>query len=388
MADPLSAGEQILGDLLDRSHELRPDEVPAITAEVARALGALDAAIYLTDLEQRVLMPFGHDEQPLDIDGTLAGRGFRSREQVVSESGQERWYPLLDGADRVGMLRVELARDVDLPTLTRLGWLSSIVAELIVTKSKFGDVIVNASRIKPVSVATEMRWLLMPPLTFRNDHVEVAAMLEPAYEVAGDAFDYAIDAQHAHLAVFDAMGHGLEAARMVNLAVGRYRNSRRAGSTIEQLVLDIDDVIADQFGPERFVTALVGALDIRTGQVRMASCGHPLPLLLRGTRVVGQLEGPTNVPLGLGVDVPTVVELTIEPGDRLLMFSDGVTEAESPDGTLFGADRLGDLLARAAMAGELPAETVRRLTHSVIEHAVRLRDDATLMMVGWPRPLQ
>jgi len=386
--DELSMGERALGRLLDRSHALRPDEIPRITTEVAVDLGALDAAIYLTDLEQRVLVPFGRADPPLDIDGTLAGRGFRAREQVVAESGRDRWYPLLDGADRVGMLRVELPETVDLATLTRLGWFASIVAELIVTKAKFGDVIVNTVRTKPVSIATELRWLLMPPLTFRNDHVEIAAMLEPAYDVAGDAFDYAVHATSIDAAVFDAMGHGLEAARLANLAVGCYRNRRRAGATLEQLVSEIDTVIAEEFGDERFVTALLCTLDIRTGHTRIASCGHPLPLLLRGTHVVGQVDGDVNVPLGLRVGSPRVIDLTIEPGDRLLLFSDGVAEAQSPDRTLFGTDRLGDLLARAAMADELPAETVRRLTHSVLEHAVRLRDDATLMMIGWPRPLQ
>jgi serine phosphatase RsbU (regulator of sigma subunit) len=77
----------------------------------------------------------------------------------------------------------------------------------------------------------------------------------------------------------------------------------------------------------------------------------------------------------------------LEPGDTLLFFTDGVTEARSPEGEEFGRGRLGDLLVRAVASDEVPAETMRRLSHAVLEHQQgRLQDDATLLMLRWKGP--
>jgi len=380
-AEDISPYELALGDLLDGSHELRPDQIPGAVRETARRLGALDAVCYVVDIDQRNLVRLDAPEDALDIEGTLAGRTFRARE--IQDASGDLWLPLLDGADRVGVLHVVADRPSE-ALRTRLRWLASITAELIVTKSKFGDTIMRASRRFPMTLAAELRWALLPPLTFRNDRVEIAGMLEPVYDVAGDAFDYAVDADVTHVALFDAMGHGLEATRMANLAVAAYRTARRERLDIAEICRIVDAALVDEFGGyERFVTALLLTLDHHSGVVRFILAGHPSPLLLRGTRVVGELNGTINLPLGLGIGDAVVTEVTLEVGDRLLLFTDGVTEAERPDGEQFGVERLRDLLEQAAMAAEIPSETVRRLTHSVLNHAIDLRDDATLLLLGW-----
>jgi len=106
---------------------------------------------------------------------------------------------------------------------------ASIAAELIVSKSCFGDNLVLACRLRDMDLAAELRWATLPPLTYTRDRVAISGLLEPAYEIAGDAFDYAVNGDVAHLAVVDAMGHGLEASRMANLAIASYRHSRRRG---------------------------------------------------------------------------------------------------------------------------------------------------------------
>lgn len=380
-AEGLSLGERVLGDLLDLSHTLRPTELAPTIREHARRLGAADATVYVVDRDQRVLVDLEDTSTTLDIDGTLAGRAFRTRQ--AQQGDDHLLLPLLDGADRLGVLAVLLHEPPVDVLRTRLGHLASLTAMFVETKAHFGDVIEAASRTRPMAIAAELRWALLPPLTFRNDYVEVAAMLEPAYEVAGDAFDYSVGANVVQIALFDAMGHGLEAARMANLAIAAYRNARRSGAELGDTAHVIDTVLREQFGPERFVTGLLLEMDMRSGVVRFIAAGHPLPLLLRGTRVLGQVAGRLTVPLGLGID-PPINEVTIEVGDRLLLFTDGVTEAQAEDGTEFGIERLGELLAHAAMAGEIPSETARRLTHSVLDHARRLRDDATLLLLGWP----
>ena len=135
------------------------------------------------------------------------------------------------------------------------------------------------------------------------------------------------------------------------------------------------------------MTGQLATLDLTTGTLAVAGGGHPWPLLLRGTAVVGELAGEPCTPMGLGRP-PVVSETQLEPGDRVVFYTDGVVEARSPAGEEFGLARLGDLLGRAAAAQEIPAETMRRLTHSVLAHeAGQLRDDATLLLVGWRGPM-
>ena len=380
-AEDASLGERVLGDLLDHSHTLRPDQLPTVIRDAARRLGADDAVIYVVERDQRLLVALDDPGSTLDIDGTIAGRAYRTRTDLDGE--EDRWVPLLDGADRVGVLRVVHDRADDHLFFARMRWLASIAALLVVTKQHFGDAIELAKRQQPMSIAAELRWALLPPLTYRNDHIEIAAMLEPVYEVAGDALDYSVHDGRAHVALFDAMGHGIEATRMANLAVAAYRNSRRSGNDLEETATLIDAVLLDQFGPERFVTALLLTLDLRTGEVHFVLCGHPRPLHLRGGHVIGQVDATVTVPLGLGVN-PTVSTARLEVGDRLLLFTDGVIEARAPDGSEFGLERLSDFVTRAVLAAEIPSETARRLAYDVVDHAERLRDDATLVLLGWP----
>jgi serine phosphatase RsbU (regulator of sigma subunit) len=238
-----------------------------------------------------------------------------------------------------------------------------------------------------MDLAAELRWATLPPLTFINDRVAISGLLEPAYEIAGDAFDYAVNGDVAHLAVVDAMGHGLEASRMANLAVGSYRHSRRRDHDLIATFRAMDAVIADQFGPERFVTGQLAQLNLGSGRLAWVNAGHPRPLLLRGDEPVDELRGETCLPFGLGSVPAEAAEVSLVPGDIVLFMTDGVLEARSPEGQLFGRTRLARLLIEAVASGDVPAEVMRRLCHSVLEHQRgRLQDDASLLLLMWNGP--
>ncbi len=389
-----SDGEIVLGSLLRTGHRLAPDDVAPSVARHLADLGMADAEFYLVDLSQRLLVPIvypgGPPAETLEIDTTTPGAVFRSQqvrdERSSSGDAVRLWVPLMDGADRVGVLGVTVAA-VDQVTIDRALHIASITAGLVVSKSAFGDTLVLTRRRRETDLAAEMRWSMLPPLTFTNDRVAIAGMLEPAYEIAGDAFDYAVNGDVAHMAIIDAMGHGLEASRMANLAVGSYRHSRRHGMDLVQTFTAMDAVVADQFGLERFVTGQLATLDLAGGRLEWVNAGHPRPLLLRGRRPIEDLACETSLPLGLGSVPVQVAEVSLEPGDSVLFLTDGVIEARSPDGDLFGRSRLSRLWADAATSGEVPAEVMRKLGHSVLDHQKgRLQDDATLLLVVWTGP--
>jgi len=132
------------------------------------------------------------------------------------------------------------------------------------------------------------------------------------------------------------------------------------------------------------VTGQLAWLNLNSGRPAWVNAGHPRPLLLRGGEPVDELRGETCLPFGLGSVPAEAAEVDLVPGDVVLFMTDGVLEARSPEGHLFGRTRLGRLLVDAVASGDVPAEMMRRLCHSVLEHQRgRLQDDASLLLVMW-----
>jgi hypothetical protein len=378
---------ELVADLLVDAQFAVPDEVPVLLVKHARRLGARDAAIFLVDYEQRMLTPLPLDGAPerdaVAVEGTLAGRAFSLLIPQWSGDGTLLWFPMVEGNERLGVVCYELDGEVPDALMDTIRKLTAQTAELVVTKGKYGDFFEYFRRRQPMSIASELAWQLLPPLTFGTDQVVISGALAPAYDVGGDSFDYGVDRQYARIAVFDAMGHGLEAGMLASVAVAAYRNCRCRQFKLAETVAAVDEVISQRFGTERFVTGVMAELELASGCFRWFRAGHPAPLLLRGAKVVKTLWGNTGLPLGLG-SPGMEAEEALEPGDELVFFTDGVTEARSSDGTFFGADRLADMVSRASAGGNPPPETLRRLVHSILDHQEGdLQDDATAVLVEW-----
>ncbi len=182
------------------------------------------------------------------------------------------------------------------------------------------------------------------------------------------------------------MGHGLEATLLSAVAVAALRNARRGGLDLAGTVAAMDAEIASQFGPDKFVTGIVGQLDLATGWWRWTTCGHPPALLVRAGRVVKTLDSVIGAPLGLGLleQHPEIGQERLEPGDRLLIYTDGVTEARDAAGEFFGTERLVRFVTRHTASGQPAAETLRRLNRAILAHQNgALQDDATTVLVEW-----
>jgi len=136
------------------------------------------------------------------------------------------------------------------------------------------------------------------------------------------------------------------------------------------------------------ITAVFAELDQSTGALRVISAGHPSGIVLRDGKVVKVLPTPTALPVTLGDKrPPVVVEEALEPGDQLLLYTDGITEARSPSGEEFGIDRLIDFAIKAVASQLPPPETTRRLVHAILEYQDdRLQDDATVLLTEWRDP--
>ncbi|MEP6762004.1 MAG: PP2C family protein-serine/threonine phosphatase [Sporichthyaceae bacterium] len=326
------------------------------------------------------------------MEGTVAGRCFTdvsvqgSVGAIASRTGFSVWAPVLDGTDRLGVLELVFDEEVELDEglVTDVGLLAALVAELVMSRSLIGDFVERERRRLPMLLEAELQWNLLPPLTFASTVASIAGVLAPTNEVAGDSFDYAVNGDIAHLCIVDAMGHGLDATLMSAVAIGALRNARRSGLDLLDTTRSMNKHLAAQFGESKFVTAIVGELDTRSGMWRWVNAGHPAALIVRGGRVVKELNSVINPPLGLQSEAPLVGEERLERSDRLLLYTDGVIEARDAHGEFFGSARLVDLVSREAAAGRTAAETMRRLNLAILAHQEGfLQDDATTLMVEW-----
>jgi serine phosphatase RsbU (regulator of sigma subunit) len=385
MADAMEAVRRLLA----LRHRGRPEDLPPVLTEVAPLLDAVDLVVLLIDYGQLSLFPLRREPAEVQpVEGTLAGRAFATGRVVTgtAEDGVQVWLPLLHGAERLGVLLVKAKTEPDEQLTDDLETIAALVAELIASRKGYGDAVEHTRRRLPMQVAAEIIWNQLPPLTFAVDGTMVTAVLEPCYDVGGDAFDYAANGDILHVALFDTVGHGISASALTTLTLNTYRNARRSGLTLADTYRSIDKWIRAQY-PGAFVTAVMAEFDTRTGLYRRICAGHPAELWVRGGRAQPSPPSPTALPLGLGHMVdrgPGVTELQLEPGDVIMMYTDGITEARDADGELFGIDRLTDLVIEDLAAGAPGAETMRRLIHTIVSYEDGdLRDDATAAMLRW-----
>ena len=239
-------------------------------------------------------------------------------------------------------------------------------------------------------MASELLWELVPPLVLAADDFVLAALLEPCYDIGGDAFDYALNDGVLHLAVFDGMGHGLAAAGVTAFALSAYRHSRRSGARAGGHLR--------RRRPARCSTStrpqpLRDRADRRARSLLRQCCtgsapGHPAPLLLRD----GRLDQGTRPPAGPAARHSSSprprrprAEESLEPGDMILLYTDGLSEARRPGGELFTVERLGEFIERRP-----PAESPRprrcavcaRRSSTARRRAARRRHRATRGMAS------
>lgn len=388
-------GLEALRLLLRQSHHARPDDLPQMAMNAAPLVGATAMTAYLVDHQQRALLPLtGEPAAPVTVDGTLAGRAFRTVTACAGETedgGVRLWLPLVNGAERLGVLETVLPGPAGEQTVERCATVAALLAELLVTRSLYSDTVERLRRRESMQVAAEMLRAQLPPLTFSTGHLMISGILEPCYDVGGDAFDYAVNGDIAHLALFDAVGHGsaggMRAVMLASLALAAYRNARRDGRDLIGTYQHIDQIVRahDRRG---LITAVLAELDQRTGVLRVISAGHPSGIVIRRGRAVAVLPTPTAMPVALGENrPPVVIQEALEPGDHVLLYTDGIIEARDAGGSYFGVDRLIDFAVTAIADGLPLPETARRLVHAILDHQDdRLQDDATVLLVQWLHP--
>jgi serine phosphatase RsbU (regulator of sigma subunit) len=383
----------MLISLIDASHLVAFNEIPREVRRCAAVVGLEDVEIYLVDMQQEVLREMtgvGVDarqdaEREYAVDGTLAGRVFQyGQPEIGPRDDRGRftcWVPLIKGTERLGVIRASIP-EAGPGALRNAEHLASMTALVLLARRRSSDGYPRLLRTKQMGLAAEQEWQLLPPRTYADSRVVISGVMEPAYEVGGDAFDYAIAGDVAHLAVFDSMGHDTAAGIAANLAVATYRNRRRRDVPLAETSVEIERVLLEQFGGHQYVTGVIACLDTRDGTLTWVNRGHPAPIVIRGQRWSTSLKCPPAHPMGtdLGLE-PKVCREQLEPGDRVVFYTDGIIEARNDAGEEFGLDQFIEFLNRHH-SDRLPTpETLRRLVRSIMHHhGGKLDDDATVLL--------
>jgi hypothetical protein len=254
---------------------------------------------------------------------------------------------------------------------------TGIAAAVATVRQRKDDRIAELSRLAAVAQQAVLRTLgpQVGNLAVAGRYISASA----AADIGGDLYE-ALDTPYGvRVIIGDVRGKGLDAVRLASIVLGSYRHVAYERADLRAIVTDLDRAVARSVGDEDFVTAAL--VEERGGTLTIVNCGHPAPLLLRRGQVIA-LDPPAPAPpLGfMPVARPRVERL--EPGDRLLLFTDGLGEARR-DGEFFPtADRAWRLLGHGTVGDGL-ASLETALTDWV--HG-QLEDDIALVLLEYGGP--
>lgn len=369
-----------------------PGDLVARLAQVlADTLGAQETAVLLPDYHFATLHPVDEPAKSVLIDDSWEGRVFASqrpdvRAAAADDDGRvgrcEVGVPITVRGDRRGVLAVLLPTTPSPDGVAELQQIATAVGRALLVADRVTDGFARVRRSKPLTVAAELQWALLPGVSFRADGFRVAGQLEPAYSVAGDAYDWSLDGPRLSVVACDGMGHGVPASLATTVALTALRNARRGLLPLVDQVALADQALYAHFGGSQYVSGLFMELDVASGRLGMVGLGGAQLWMLRGGELT---EINLDVQLALGMFEESHYDehwLMLEPRDRLVVVSDGV-----------GAERGG----QAGLAVEPTVRDTRLLNaDEAVRHVMRaltmhhksepLDDDAVALCLDWTGP--
>lgn len=408
LAASLGAGAAffLIEDLSGRGL-IRLSHAPGGDAEglFAARTGEEHASVRFDSAEQAVVLPFDggpaevavrsqtlqvvppgdealHAVAPTD-DGTHGLHGVDRGADGGSGTSPRLWTvltPVTERGEVLGLLELTLPREPDAATLADIRRIGHVLSFVIIANRRHTDLFEWGQRTTLFSLPAEIQRRLLPAaFTCEAGAFALSAWLEPAASVGGDSFDYSLARDVLHLSITDAMGHGVASALNATLCLGSLRNTRRAGASLLEQAAEANRAMwahATATGSEGFATGLLGRLDLRRSTLTLVNAGHVSPYLCRSATVT-PVALPVDLPFGLFPETEYhSTDLPLEPGDRLLLVTDGMLERNAA-----ALDLPAEI--RGAL-GLHPREATRHLTRKVVELAgAALSDDATVMVLDW-----
>ena len=253
------------------------------------------------------------------------------------------------------------------------------ITEITAEKERIGTELALATRIQ-----ADMLPNIFPAFPDRPDF-DIYASMDPAKEVGGDFYDFfLIDETHLGIVMADVSGKGVPAALFMMISKILVQNFAMTGRSPAQVLQAVNDQICSNNREEMFVTIWFGVLDTETGIITAANAGHEYPVLMQAGGQFKLVKDKHGFVIG-GMDGMRYkeYELTLTPGSRLFLYTDGVPEATNAQREMFGTDRMLDALNEAPDAApEMILKNVRKAVDSFVKDAEQF-DDLTMLCVEY-----
>lgn len=212
-----------------------------------------------------------------------------------------------------------------------------------------------------LNVASQIQFSMLPMDLEKHDKFEIKASMTPAKNVGGDFYDFFfIDDDHIALTMADVSGKGVPAALCMTISKIVIHDIALDGRTPAEILSEANRRIFGKNKMGLFVTAWFGILDLRSGTIICSNAGHEYPAIRHSDGGYGITHSDNYPPIGADPDTEYADEtIALNPGDSVFLYTDGVTDAKSPDGKHFGEARMLDVLNEDP--GAAPDEIVSRL---------------------------
>ena len=379
-----------LGALLEAIEAAPPTAATAVLSDLlAEAFGASAVCFLIADFSGRSLIRLNpaaskdggrHTEAAtVALAGTPHGDALAAQTvQIRTGDGRTSVYaPVTSRGEAVGVLELHLEAPPAAADIEALATVAHALAYIVIANRRYTDLYEWGQRTRPLSLAAEIQHRLLPgSYTCEAGQFTLAAWLEPAGDVGGDTFDFALEPEALHLTMTDAMGHTVEAALLATVMTGALRNARRRGVDLAAQAGEANAALLEHAGRSQYVTGQLARVDLATQRAWIVNGGHPPPLRLRDGQV-SRVALAADPPFGTFAEGSyRVQELPLEPGDRLVFVTDGMLER--------GAAAV-DLDALLVESRDLhPREMVQHLSYAVLEaNGGELADDATALVLDW-----
>lgn len=333
-----------------------------------------DPVVWVADVTNGTLVDSTRERPDRPADGSIEGRALVQR-SAVARAGRVH-VPLVQRGRVLGVLSV----DADPEAGVWLRPVATVIAASLFSTVGHSDVLAGLRGGDELAVAATIQHDLLPHSGYEDRLIEVGGQVEPAFDIAGDSYDYAVNGEVVDFAIFDAVGHGLRSALMAVTVVAAYRRARRREQALGDIVAAVDRDLMPALQRGDFVTGIVGRYSLESRDLEMRIAGHPAPIVVRDASVQFLHPDRPRPPFGLGTSGASIVT-RLQPEDMVMLYTDGVVQARDRTAVFLGAQALADVVVTHADDVSVQA-TCRRALSRVVAHADGpLADDATVLAV-------
>ena len=222
-----------------------------------------------------------------------------------------------------------------------------------------------------LSIASQLQQSILPAIPSETDGCEVSANMEPARNVGGDFYDYFRLDNQVGLVVADVSDKGIPASMFMMSSRTALKGAAIGVREPEMVLTEVNNQLQQDNPTFMFVTLIYALFNPDSGTLTYSIAGHDPPLLVSASGTVSELPLTKGVAVGIAPDVAYTQEtVTLEPGDTVVLFTDGVTEAMNADNQQFGLSRLTEIFEG------IPPQSAAAANEAVFEHVQNFAGDA------------